>query len=583
MASDEVVARVKDATDIVELIGEYVPLQRSGTRFKGLCPFHLEKTPSFTVNPEMKMFYCFGCHAGGDIYEFIMKHEGLAFPEALELLARRAGIPLDKKRAQDPAERHKMALLEIHREAQEFFVKQMRTTRPGHKAMEYLRSRSIPEEMWEVYGLGYAPDQWRALMGTLSSNGATLDQMADSGLVVRKEGKSYDRFRNRVTFPITRGKGRTVAFGGRALDPENPAKYINSPTTPIYDKGRAVYGFDQARHAIVDANEVVIAEGYLDVIMCNSAGIQNAVSPLGTSLTREQAQLLRRHCDRMIVVFDGDVAGQEASLRALEVCVEEGFTVRVASLPQGMDPCDVVVNEGPDALREALNDARGLVRLRISQHGLSRNASVEQKVSLLEELLPLLAKVQSEVELDAYVGEVAEKFTVSEAVVRRELSRFRRTGRVEARVLKSAPRLNGVAVACKGLLALSLQFPHMRKGIFDGFGEGQVGDSVYGTLLRKARQLHDVGEEWDAATLLRESPASLQTALSELVVASEDFQDPEAAMRDCLAKLGQVTQRSQEEALKRRIQEAQKEGLFEEVTQLQRQLLELKRSRAVVP
>jgi len=578
LAADELVARIKDATDIVELIGEYVSLQRAGSRYKGLCPFHVEKTPSFTVHPQMGIFHCFGCHAGGDVFEFIMRHEALSFPETLELLARRAGIPLPRKQGDASPDRLKAILEEIHSEAQLFFVKQMKESQEGRKAMDYLRSRSVPEPMWDLYGLGYAPNQWRGLMGVLSSKGYDVNQQVQSGLVVQKEGNTYDRFRDRITFPITRGKGRCVAFGGRALDSENPAKYINSPTTAIYNKGHMVYGFDQARSALCEANEVIVAEGYLDVILCAAAGVNNTVAPLGTAMTREQAQLLRRHCDRMIVLFDADSAGQEASFRALEVCVEEGFQVRVASLPKGMDPADVVVNRGPEALKQALRGAEGLVRMRIARHGLSRNADVQDKVAVLEELLPILAKVRNEVELESYLGEIAERLAVSEAVVRRELGRFRRVGKVDGKTLAWEPKPNGTAVACKGLLSLAIHFPHLREGIFHGLEEVQVRDDTFGSLLKKAEQLQARGCEWDAATLLREAPEELQGTLSSLVMDEAEFADPGQTLKECLDKLAEVALRARMRELKESMRLAQEQGRFDEVARLQRQWLELKRT-----
>lgn len=578
MASDETVQRIKEACDIAELIGEAVPLKKAGARFKGLCPFHAEKTPSFTVNPEMGIFHCFGCGVGGDVFSFVMKHEGLSFGEALETLAKRTGIALAPSRRGGEEDRTKAELYEIHEMAQKFFMECLMDPRKGMKARQYLEQRHIPQEMWALFGLGYAPASWRDLTGFLSSRGISQEAMVRSGLAMPKDDRVYDRFRDRVTFPILHVGGRVIAFGGRALGPTQGGKYINSPSTDIYEKSRVLYGLSQARSAIADCEEAVIMEGYLDVIMGVSAGIKNVVSPLGTALTREQASLLKRYAKRMIVVFDGDDAGAEASLRALEICLEEGLSVRVAtSLPSGKDPCDVVVELGGDALKQAISKAVGLVQLRMIRSVQGHGRDVASKVAILGDLIPSVAKITNEVEISAYVSEMADRFDISETVIRAELSRFRRTGRADGASLRQGPVLDGEEMANRNLLKILLLFPHVRDPVMKALAGLPASEGTYGEILETAKTLQGTSHLWDVSTLIRQLPEPLHTHVSRLDLVPEEFPDPLASAEEFLVRIWRTQDRQRERDLKDAIEKACEDGQVSRASEMQRELMELKK------
>jgi DNA primase len=347
---------IRRENDIVEVISEYVPLKRSGNRYRGLCPFHMEKTPSFYVDPEKQLFHCFGCNAGGDVISFVMMKEGVGFADAVRILARRKGIELERfGRTSVHSD-----LYRLNEFAASFFRGSLSEER-NRAAMDYLRARGIGKEAMEAFGIGYAPPGWNEFLRAAKRAGFEMDLIVRSGLVVGKEDGYYDRFRDRIMFPIRSVDGRIVGFGGRAISnsPDIP-KYINSPETPIYSKRKVLYGMDLAKRWIMEREEVVIVEGYLDMISAYQAGVTNVVASLGTSLTKEQVELLRRWAKRAIIAYDSDEAGKEAVLRGLRLFEDADMDVMVASIPEGHDPDSLIREVGADAFKRALEDAKPL-------------------------------------------------------------------------------------------------------------------------------------------------------------------------------------------------------------------------------
>ena len=375
----EVLDEIRTRVDLVDLVGAVVPLKRAGERWKGLCPFHQEKTPSFTVNPKQNIFYCFGCHAGGDAFEFLRRHDRLEFPEAVRILAERAGVPLPGREA-TPETGARDGLLVLMEWAARRFEAGLWDTPEATGARAYLEKRGIDRETARAFRLGYAPEGWDHLLGAARREGHPVEALLAAGLVIPRQNASghYDRFRGRLIFPIADTQGRVIAFGGRGLAGEEP-KYLNSPETPLYQKGQTLYSLHRARERMAETRRALLVEGYVDCLMAHQYGFGEAVAVLGTALTPQQLGLLRRYADEAILFFDADRAGQEAARRAEDLLERSadpqwwaltrrpdtlsrrGLRLRVATLPSGHDPDTFLRAEGTEALEAACRAARPLL------------------------------------------------------------------------------------------------------------------------------------------------------------------------------------------------------------------------------
>lgn len=359
--AEESIRKVADASDIVEIIQGYFPLKRAGTSWRAICPFHKEKSPSFHVNPSRQSFHCFGCGAGGGVFRFVMDYEHLDFPSALRKLAQRAGIVLEEDN--DPAEQQRRdlrgRLMELHRETSAWFHLNLLRNREADHAREYLRRRGIPKETAVTWQIGYAPAGWETLRNWALEKGFTREELLQGGLLTVREGDErggYDRFRDRLMFPIRNDYGEVIAFSGRILnDSQKEAKYVNSPETPIFSKGRVLFGLDKSKRPMIEAGEAIVMEGQIDLISAFEQGVTNVVAPQGTAFTPEQARLLRRFVERVILCFDSDTAGQNAVEKSLPALLSAGIGVRVASLPQGEDPDSLIRKQGVESFRALLS------------------------------------------------------------------------------------------------------------------------------------------------------------------------------------------------------------------------------------
>lgn len=419
---EEARERVRDATDIVQLIGERVALRRSGRSFKGLCPFHTEKTPSFTVTPDRQIWHCFGCSRGGDVFAFLMEKDKLSFPEALRALADRAGIELPQPE-RGPQDDVFDRIYQANALASDFFQASLRAP-AGAVAWEYLVGRGFEEPWLTSFQIGWAPEGWDGLTTALGKllPAAVLEE---AGLIVRRGDGSghYDRFRNRIIFPIASAAGKIAGFGARAIAPEDTPKYLNSPETPVFRKGRLLYGLPAARAGIREQREAIVAEGYLDVMRLHAAGFTNAVSTCGTALTPDQARLLARLQVDVLLIMDGDDAGVRAADRALDPLLEAGLATRVLLLPRGEDPDSFLRREGASALRERLGsalDAPGFLAESKLGGDADKNPSVELRVRRLVELL---GRVEDPIRRRLLVRRGAEVFGLEEGVLLEALKR----------------------------------------------------------------------------------------------------------------------------------------------------------------
>src|SRR5437762_201988 len=341
---------LKRQADIVRVVQDYVQLKKKGANWMACCPFHKEKTPSFSVSPAKEIFYCFGCHKGGSVFNFVMEMERVSFPEAIKLVAEKSGVPLPKliDDSRFEARRHESEeVIELNKWALEWWEQQLESSGEARIARDYLLRREITEETRKTFRLGYAPDSWDALSIYLRQKGAGQDQIDRSGLVVKKdEGGSYDRFRGRLIFPVLDIQGKPIAFGGRTLEPEGEPKYLNSPETSAYTKGRHLFGLNLTRDEIRRASFAILVEGYPDLIVPYQFGVRNVVASLGTALTPEQVKLIARFARKVVVNYDGDRAGVQAAKRAIETILAEDIEVKVLVLPDNADPDDFIRQYG---------------------------------------------------------------------------------------------------------------------------------------------------------------------------------------------------------------------------------------------
>ena len=434
--------RVKQQADIVRVIGEYVRLKKSGQSFTGLCPFHSEKTPSFNVNPVRQMFYCFGCNVGGDVFKFVMDMEKSAFPEAVRTVAEKCGIPIPRPKARTPEERKetqaRTALVEMHREAQVFFVRELESTQEGKAARAYLEDRGLDREAIERFGIGYAPSGGDALLRYLKARYAE-NLLTASGLISRDgSGRLFDRFRRRITFPIAAESGKVIAFGGRALGDDQP-KYLNSPETPIYSKSNVLYHLDRAKEALRRRDFAVLVEGYMDAIAVARAGVSNVVASCGTSLAEPQIKLLQRFTRRVVVNYDPDTAGQAATERSLLLLLEHGFDVRVLALPaindKKADPDLFIREKGAEAYAAQLKDAPEYVDYLIGRARQMDLSTGEGKLRAVNYLLPYIQRIPNRLLRSEWATRIAQQLRVEEPVLRETLRKAanERRGEIKAK------------------------------------------------------------------------------------------------------------------------------------------------------
>jgi DNA primase len=442
--------RVKQQADIVRVVGEYVRLKKTGKDFSGLCPFHQEKTPSFTVSPIKQIFYCFGCGKGGDVYNFVMDMEKCEFPEAVKVVAEKCGIAIPRQKERSPEERkenqQRSVLVEMHREAQTFFVKQLEGTLEGKAARAYLEDRGLNKDAIERFGIGYAPSGGDSLLRHLKPK-YNEKLLMDSGLISRDQsaGRLFDRFRRRITFPISNESGKIVAFGARALG-DNMPKYLNSPESPIYSKSNVLYHMDRAKEGIRRDDYVILVEGYMDAIAVARAGISNVVASCGTSLAEPQIKLLGRFTKRVIVNYDPDAAGQSATERSLALLLEHDFEVRVLALPpvgnKKADPDLFIRERGKDEYLKLLKEAPPYVDYLIARARHMDLTTGEGKRRAVNFLLPYVQKIPNRILRSEWATRIAQQLRLDEPVLRAALSKAATERRSE---VKTQPELVGRA------------------------------------------------------------------------------------------------------------------------------------------
>jgi DNA primase len=550
---EEKITEIRERASIVEVISDFASLKKSGKNYLGLCPFHSERTPSFTVNEEKGIFHCFGCGAGGNIFSFLMRATHLNFPEAVKELAKRYGITLPQRELSEDEKRRrslKARLFEINELAAEFYHRVLLTQKDGEEGRRYLTKRGLSEPIITEHRLGFAPAAWDSLALFLQGKGVPLNLAQDLGLIIpRKEGSSaasrpsfYDRFRCRVIFPILSEGGRVSGFGGRIIDSATTEgslpspKYMNSPESPIYSKGHMLYGLNAAKGPIREQGTALIVEGYMDLLSLYQEGIRNVVASLGTALTAAQVNLLGRYTRETVLVFDADEGGQKATQRSLELFLQEGISARVVSLPGGFDPDSFIRREKMDGFQRILHDALPVVEYMLEQalrrHG---TQTVEAKVRTVRELMPALNRLQDPLEQSLYVERVASRLGLKESQIRAQL---RDKGTLAEEAVKASPRAPRGPVHERLLLQLMLLQGQAIQEVQGVLGADGFSDPRHKKLAQELMTLWETEKKVNVQELLsRVGDEDLKTLISELLLAEESVIDADRMLRDCLRKV----------------------------------------------
>jgi len=510
---------LKQQADIVVVIQDYVSLKKAGATYKGLCPFHGEKTPSFQVHRDKGFFHCFGCGVGGDVIKFLELHEKVGFTDAVKQLAQRFGVAIPELEQSDDqrastAERE--TLLKIHEAGAAWFREQLAAP-AGTRIRNHIASRGISTETSAALGLGFAPPGWDALKRTLIQQGFTESALVRAGLLSQREdGSTIDRFRNRLMIPICRDNGSVIAFGGRALDADQQPKYLNSPETPIYSKGRTLYGLNLAKNALRQRGFAVLVEGYFDFAQVYQAGMQGVVASCGTALTPQQAQQLRRFTSKVVLSFDPDAAGQGAAAKSCEMLVAEGFEVNVATLPQGDDPDTFVRKNGGQAYGERLQRSQPYLEYLLDRAAAGHNLnSDEGRVNFLNELLPVAGRIPDAARRDRFADRLSHKARVTEDVVRAQIRQAvsQKQTTISAREL---PNVGQVTKAEKGLIWLLVHNHNAALTALESLDPMDLKGLSAGSVLDLARKLNEDRGFSPAALLerLTMAEANLVTAIA---------------------------------------------------------------------
>jgi DNA primase len=558
---DHVIDRVREASDIVEVLSDYLRLKKRGRNYVCLCPFHHEKTPSFSVSQDKQIYHCFGCGKGGNVFSFLMEHEQMTFPEALVALAKRANIALpEQKRGSGSDDRFERIYL-ANETAAQFFADSLHSGRNGEKVIEYLKAkRKLGDDIIAEFGIGYAPEGWDNLLAHARNKKITVEELFQAGLIVKRESGDgyYDRFRQRLTFPVFDFSRRVIGFGARALAAADSPKYLNTPETPLYNKSRVLYGLSHTRSEIRAGREVVIVEGYMDFLSLYQVGIHTAVAVSGTSFTKEHALLLHRFADAAILFFDGDAAGQSAAERCAERLFEVGIDVRVACPPPGEDPDSFVRDQGKEVVEQTLENASSyfrFVRETCDPPYSERSRSGQQ--SIIKSQLRLVSLAPDEVLRELLLKELSVVYDVSEAALRRSIETESRPVNAEIRPRYLAhPDRNQLE---RKILRLIVSHSELLDAAAANLDSALFSDTDFREIFNLAMLLREDGIPADFASLVGKLASDgSKSVLTSLIADEEEKGDWDKTFADYLASLKRASRDDRIRELTLRMIEASK-------------------------
>jgi len=534
------IEQIKSRLNIVDVVGEYIKLEKAGINYRALCPFHNEKTPSFFVSPSRQMWHCFGgCNEGGDIFKFVMKIEGIEFIDALKLLAKKAGVQLktsSKKYEEIKTQREK--LLDICKKATIFFSTQLNKSKTGLEAKDYLMKRGLKEETIKEWKIGYAPSTWDSLCNYLIGLGYERKDIIDAGLASEK---FFDRFRSRIIFPICDFNGQPVGFTGRVFNSDDEAKYLNTPNTLLYDKSQALYGLDKAKVEIRKNDSCVLVEGNVDCIMSHQSGIKNCLAVSGTALTPAHLGIIKRFSNNLILSFDMDLAGNNATKKGIDMALRNGFNVKVISMNSEKDPADIILSSGEDEWKKIIKEAKPINQFYFDLSFKDRNVkSVEDQKKIVSELLPIFKKIDNTIEQTYWIQKLAEKLSIREDDIRQEMKKVN-LPKQEVEVQKEKTGKSRKELLEEAILSMVLIEPSMVE-----------------TLTEEQKRLFTFLE--------KENNDSYIIMKSELL--KEEDIDINEEWRKCVYEIEKIYKEEKRKKIMADIKEKEKEGSFEEVKKL---------------
>lgn len=581
---DELIEEIRVRSDIVEVISDRVLLKKSGANYKGLCPFHSEKTPSFIVSPAKQIFHCFGCNEGGNVYQFVMKIENISFPDSVLLLARKYGINITDQKIKGVNSSQKNTLYDVNAMAAEFFQRQLSDLPQGKTAREYLRKRGITDNIIESFKIGYASTSWDGVHQFLKKKGISTDIQNSAGLIKEREngGGYVDRFRERIIFTISDSEGRVVGFGGRILnDTDSRPKYLNSPETLVYKKGNILYGLNITKDSIRKSKEAFLVEGYFDLITVYQHGIKNIIATSGTALTEDHARILRRYTDTVTLVFDGDEAGRNASDRGGIVLLNGGVKVKVISLPHGNDPDNFIREKSGEGFlniaRESKTFMEYIINKAIAESDLK---SLDEKIRCINSVIPFLSIISNSVERSIYLSLLAEKTGVSEKAIMDEMSKNKVKDKAKVKEVLTSTSSSSSNKAERILVQLMLLD---NKNIEKIKRHISIDDFKDNDLTEIASVLFTLSNSNDNMTISHImdmlSGERLKKLVSEMVFEDIEYQEVDKNIGDCIRYIKK--NRIDINELVKQLKTAVSEGNHQQFKELQGQILKIKQNSII--
>lgn len=571
---EEIIDRIRNSIDIVDVLSDYLPLKKSGQNYKGLCPFHSEKTPSFIVSPSKQLYHCFGCGAGGDVFNFLVQYENLSFPETIRILAKKAGIKIEVNTRDPRLKTEKESLLKVNKTAEEYFHKILIGPQ-GKVAREYLFKRGIKEKTIEDFKLGFSLPAWGGLLTTMGERGYSPEILQKTGLIIPREDRKgyYDRFRGRIIFPIYNIEGDVIGFGGRVLDDTLP-KYLNSPETIIYRKGENLYALNKAKDYI-RKESLILVEGYMDAIALHQSGIPNTAATLGTALTKGHLKAITRFTKKVVIIFDADPAGKKAASMGLDIFIEGGIDVRIVSLPSGDDPDSFIMREGKDKFMNLLHGASNLIDFSLRQildqdTGFStfKNQELSEKISKVGEALVIISKIPNNIERGYYLKRLSEKTGIDETFLIEEFRRMKGQKRVHSpQSTVHSQRLRPKAEEI--LIHLMLKDKDMASEILNALNPEDLTYPPFRTIAKAIEtslvKFKGIRPE---KFINNEKDPEAFNLLSELSIKEMEYEDERKVMEDCLLHINNREKERRLSELQFKIKEAETKGTEEEVLTL---------------
>lgn len=554
----ETIDEIQSQNSIVDVISECgVALKQAGRNYQALCPFHEEKTPSFSVSPEKQIFYCFGCQTGGNVISFLQKHEGKTFMEAIEWLAERANISLPTRDPKSSA-RQKLIndLSELNKFAVKYYHELLRTGQHSQQAREYLKNRGVLSQTNQLFQLGYAKSQRRDLVKAATHQGWTVQQMVDAGLIKNEEQGPQDRFWNRILFPICNARGVPVGFGGRALSDEHQPKYLNSPTTVLYDKSRILFNLDKARQSISRKQATILVEGYMDVLMLYQHGIENVIAASGTSLSEEHARLLKRYTSEVVIVFDGDASGLQAAQRGLHRLIGEDIRVRIALMPKGDDPDSFVKQNGADAFSELIDKASNLIEFQIQSAIQDNNIRrPDVKTQVVKDISTILVNIKNRVERTEYVKYAVRELDIDEGLLWRELRELglkeSPTQRPAANRKVTSKKLSPREQIELQLVQSLIQTPELISDIKTLLDYQELTNPYFAKIVQMLWDISENEENVDIQNILNTcEDETVKSIISNALINKASIPNHHARIKGCLKKLKSFTLQDVEQRIR---------------------------------